>query len=118
MPPVLCDWLLSFTMSQLTVVFLWPSAGQLQLLVTLTPAPQCCLFVCCCVQGISCVNLVNQKGSEGQLEAAFAAQAKRYASSRSAALTYTAFDFHKELGAANYARWGATSTSLLLALIR
>ncbi|KAF6258005.1 SacI homology domain-containing protein [Scenedesmus sp. NREL 46B-D3] len=50
-------------------------------------------------KGVSCVNLVNQKGSEGLLEAAFAGQAKRYASSRSAALTYTAFDFHKELGA-------------------
>lgn len=55
-------------------------------------------------QGVSCVDLVNQTGSEGPLEAAFAGQAKRYASSRSAALTYTAFDFHKELGAANYAR--------------
>lgn len=61
-------------------------------------------------KGVSCVDLVNQTGSEGLLEAAFAGQAKRYASSRSAALTYTAFDFHKELGAANYARlsvlWG------------
>jgi hypothetical protein len=57
-----------------------------------------------CLQGVSSVNLVNQKGSEGLLEAAFAGQAKRYASSRSAALTYTAFDFHKELGAKNYAR--------------
>jgi hypothetical protein len=56
------------------------------------------------LQGVSCVNLVNQKGSEGLLEQAFAGQAKRYASSRSAALTYTAFDFHKELGAKNYAR--------------
>lgn len=55
-------------------------------------------------QGVSCVDLVNQTGSEGLLEAAFAGQAKRYASSRSAALTYAAFDFHKELGAANYAR--------------
>jgi hypothetical protein len=48
---------------------------------------------------------VNQHGSEGLLEKAFAREAQRYSSSKSAALTYTAFDFHKECGATNYGRW-------------
>jgi len=56
-------------------------------------------------QAVSCVNLVNQHGSEGTLEKGFAKEAKRYATSRSAALTYTPFDFHKECGATNYGRY-------------
>jgi hypothetical protein len=55
-------------------------------------------------QAVSCINLVNQHGSEGTLEKAFAREAQRYSSSKSAALTYTAFDFHKECGATNYGR--------------
>lgn len=62
------------------------------------------------LQGVACINLVDHKKSEGLLEKAFAREAKHYASSRSAALTYTAFDFHKECGAKNYERlsvlWG------------
>eukprot|EP00879_Flechtneria_rotunda_P022256 GHRR01023482.1.p1 GENE.GHRR01023482.1~~GHRR01023482.1.p1 ORF type:complete len:442 (+),score=142.53 GHRR01023482.1:302-1627(+) len=55
-------------------------------------------------KGICCVNLVNQHGSEGLLEKAFAKEARRYGSNKSAALAYTAFDFHKECGATSYAR--------------
>jgi hypothetical protein len=36
-------------------------------------------LVCCwgAYQGVCCINLVNQHGSEGQLEKAFAAEARR-----------------------------------------
>ena len=55
-------------------------------------------------QAVTCIDLVNQHGSEGQLEKAFAKEAQRYASSQGAPLTYVAFDFHKECGAKNYDR--------------
>lgn len=32
---------------------------------------------------------------------------RRYARAKNPALHYTAFDFHKQCGAANYGRWGA-----------
>ncbi|GBF98164.1 hypothetical protein Rsub_10576 [Raphidocelis subcapitata] len=55
-------------------------------------------------KAVSCVNLVNQHGSEGTLEKAFAKEAARYAADKNPALHYTAFDFHKECGATNYGR--------------
>jgi hypothetical protein len=61
-------------------------------------------FLTCCVQAATCIDLVNQHGSEGLLEKAFAKEAQRYASSKGAPLTYVAFDFHKECGAKNYDR--------------
>ena len=54
------------------------------------------------------VNLVNQRGSEGRLAAAFKAEAERIRESAGAAgagrLRYVAFDFHHECGATNYGR--------------
>eukprot|EP00877_Chromochloris_zofingiensis_P011352 jgi/Chrzof1/6470/Cz18g12080.t1 len=53
---------------------------------------------------VTAINLVNQHGSEGQLERAFRKESKRYAAERQAPWHYVAFDFHKECGAANYGR--------------
>lgn len=55
-------------------------------------------------QAVTAINLVNQHGSEGQLERAFRKESKRYAAERQAPWHYVAFDFHKECGAANYGR--------------
>ncbi|KAI8468529.1 MAG: SacI homology domain-containing protein [Monoraphidium minutum] len=63
-------------------------------------------------KAVSCVNLVNQHGSEGALEAAFAKEAARYAAAKNPALHYTAFDFHKECGATNYGRLSVLWSSI------
>lgn len=68
------------------------------------------------LQAVSCINLVNQHGSEGTLEKAMARESKRYTSSKSAALSYTAFDFHKQCGATNYGRWAAPAQVLSMVL--
>jgi hypothetical protein len=54
---------------------------------------------------VTCVNLVNQHGSEGALEAEFRAQCARAVRAGGAkGLRYVAFDFHKECGATSYGR--------------
>jgi len=59
-------------------------------------------------RAVVAVNLVNQRGSEGRLAAAFKAEAERIRESAGAAgagrLRYVAFDFHHECGATNYGR--------------
>lgn len=56
-------------------------------------------------QAVTCINLVNQHGSEGQLAERMGAEMARYAAEHGAPLRYVAFDFHKECGAKNYGRW-------------
>lgn len=54
------------------------------------------------------INLANQTGREGKLSAAYRDAADRF-SAAFGGFRLVPFDFHKQCGATNYARWATAS---------